>query len=404
MLLLTLHRFEAAWTGDLDTIKKLTTSVSDDTSYQTPLEIAICDSRGYSAFSIAVIRGHLDVAYGIIAIAAAQYKPPEQKQARYRMRQYDSDDYYTESDDDESDGLQLEEEIVETEFTIDTVGQIKTEVESKTNPVAILKGHCALNLFLEGITGETVNTLIGYAIWTDDTKLLDSLILLAEQVNEKFPYYPGGSQPDKMNPADFLMAIRLGRLHCLEVLIKRTGTGINLDELVAKSDIEVVETPDHYRGLSVRGKKRADWASRGRTTRQSETEPPLLQAARTGNLESVQWFLGPAPARCYNAFVAAWEHDERVRQLSTTKKGLERTITDFLDSRRELPGLFFFFYETNYYRPPGSPLRGSRCREQRLSGPCRIPRQQHASSIRCQECRRLYTLGRRIPPWPARVR
>ncbi|KAL2787676.1 hypothetical protein BJX66DRAFT_280088 [Aspergillus keveii] len=331
-----LKLFEAAWTGDLDTIKKLTTTVSDDASYQTPLEIAICDSRGYSAFTIAVIRGHLDVAYGIIAIAAAQYKPPEEKQARYRMRQYDSDDDYTESDDDESDGLQLEEEIVETEFTIDTVGQIKTEVESKTNPVAILKGHCALNLFLEGITGETVNTLIGYAIWTDDTKLLASIISLAEQLNERFPYYPGGPQPDKISPADFLMAIRLGRLHCLEVLIKQTGTGVNLDELVAKSDIEVVETPDHYRGLSVRGKKRADWASRGRTTRQSETEPPLLQAARTGNLESVQWFLGPAPARCYAAFVAAWEHDDRVQQLSTTKKGLERTITDFLDSRRHL--------------------------------------------------------------------
>jgi hypothetical protein len=71
MLLLIFHRFEAAWTGDLETIKNLTITGSDRTRYRTPLEIAVCNSRGFSVFTIAILRGHLDVAHGIMTIAAA---------------------------------------------------------------------------------------------------------------------------------------------------------------------------------------------------------------------------------------------------------------------------------------------------------------------------------------------
>ncbi|KAL2833986.1 ankyrin repeat-containing domain protein [Aspergillus pseudoustus] len=333
-----LKLFEAAWIGDVTTIKQLTMTVPDGPYHRPPLEIAVCDTRGYSAFTIAVLRGHLDVADAILAIAAAQYKPAEEPKARYHMPRYESDDdASTASDIIESHDVQLQKEVIEPQFTIENVGQIQTEAESKTNPVSILDEECDLNLFLKGPTEEAITTLVGYAIWTDDTKLLNFLITRGQQLNERFPEDPDEFEPYGVYDTDFLMAIRLGRLHCVEILIRRTGAGLDLDVLIEENEIEAIETPGQYRGLSVRGKRHTDWASRNRTALHSPTAvPPLLRAARTGNLESVQWFLGPAAPRCYITFATNNKHDNRVQQLVMAKKGLEQTITDFLDARRHL--------------------------------------------------------------------
>ncbi|KIA75517.1 hypothetical protein HK57_00016 [Aspergillus ustus] len=333
-----LKLFEAAWTGDVTTIKQLTTTVPDGSYHRSPLEIGVCDSRGCSAFVIAVLRGHLDVADAILAIAAAQYKPADEPKARYRMPRYESDDEAsTESGIDESHGIRLEKEILEPQFTIENVGQIQTEAESKTNPVSILDEESDLNPFLKEPTEEAITTLVGYAIWTDDTKLLNYLISRGQQLNERFPEEGDEFEPYGIYDDDFLMAIRLGKLHCLEILIKRTGAGLDLDELIEENKIEAIETPGHYRGLSVRGKRRTDWARRSRTALHSPTTvPPLLLAARTGNLESVQWFLGPTAPRSYIAFATTNKDDNRVQQLTMSKRGLEQTITNFLDARRHL--------------------------------------------------------------------
>ncbi|KAJ0381765.1 hypothetical protein COL922a_013882, partial [Colletotrichum nupharicola] len=130
--------------------------------------------------------------------------------------------------------------------------------------------------------------------------------------------------------------MHLGRLHCLEILVKRTAAGVDFDELVDEGEIEGKEAPEYYRGLSVRGKKRDGWARRGQTATEPDTPPPLLYAAKMGKLESVQWFLGPAAARCYNAFVAGNKNDPGVRKLLLTEKGPANTIRDFLESRCHL--------------------------------------------------------------------
>ncbi|KAL2861177.1 ankyrin repeat-containing domain protein [Aspergillus lucknowensis] len=326
-----LKLFDAAWTGDINTIKQLTTTTTGDSGHP-PLEIGVSDSRGYSSFTISVLRGHLDAAEAIIAIAAAQYKPDGVPETRYRMQPDDTDDeLYASSESSDSDGIALEKRIINPQFTIENVGEIKTGAESKIKPISLLDAKCNMNLFLEEPCPFAVNTLVGYAILTDNCKLLEFLITLGQRLVADDPEDMYDVYDD-----DLELAMHLGRLRCLEILVKRTGAGLPLDEL-ADGSIDVKVTPTSYRGLSVRGAKRDDWAKQDRVSAQSiDTTPPLLLAAKTGNLEAVEWFLGPAAARCYSEFVAAHEDNEMVRNLSSTKKGIDQIITDFLESRRHL--------------------------------------------------------------------
>lgn len=72
-----------------------------------PLEIATKDHRDFCPFHLAIIKGHLDVARAIIAIAEVQYKPEEKEDnVRYRMRtesDEDNDSCCESSDIDEGD-------------------------------------------------------------------------------------------------------------------------------------------------------------------------------------------------------------------------------------------------------------------------------------------------------------
>ncbi len=71
-----LRLFEAAWTNDLDAIKALTlapwSSALGDMQ-NDPLKISVCDFAGFSPFSIAVLRGHYELAKQIIDICRLQY-------------------------------------------------------------------------------------------------------------------------------------------------------------------------------------------------------------------------------------------------------------------------------------------------------------------------------------------
>jgi hypothetical protein len=61
--------------------------------------------------------------------------------------------------------------------------------------------------------------------------------------------------------------------------IRLTGVGIPLNELIKTSGVELKTKPRYYQGLSVGGKKRADWAQAPGENIQvvEESSPPLLQ-------------------------------------------------------------------------------------------------------------------------------
>jgi hypothetical protein len=67
--------------------------------------------------------------------------------------------------------------------------------------------------------------------------------LLAEEPDDRKAY--------TIDIGAFHTAIKLGRTAILTEIIKATGVGIPLNELIQKSGVEIKEKPRYYQGLSV---------------------------------------------------------------------------------------------------------------------------------------------------------
>jgi ankyrin repeat protein len=376
--------FEACWNGDLPTIKKLTLAVWGDN--QSPLKIAVQDKHDFSPFSIAVLRNHLDVAKAVLEIAHAQYAPKEQVgQAKHSIRQkHENDD----STDDENDEVHIFSEIVDDRFTVENIGEVQHQVKSDITPSKMLSWTCPCSILLQDGYSTASTTDQGYtrrrstggrpprkvskdaaknssdhassqhnlekipdqerplglfqfAIYLNDAHLMGFLIDMAEDLQTR---NTGSTETAfaglfRFDESDFLYAIRLGRVEMLGTIIKRTGAGFPLDDLVKQSGIEIPEKPKHYQGLSVHGKKRTDWANEGRESQGGPAEadhPPLLHAAQLGSLESIEWLSSDAILRCYTEFVDKHKGDVRIQNLSTLKGGIEASISKWLRLRSHL--------------------------------------------------------------------
>ncbi|OJD37529.1 ankyrin repeat protein [Diplodia corticola] len=355
--------FDAAWKGDLLAIKRLTLTFWGELRDRFPLKIAVYDTNNLSPLHIAVHRGHIDCARGILEIAKAQYKPKEKRGERYNMEEDEDSDYESsqasEASEDE-DKIKVFREIVDDQFTIDNIGEVSTQVRSHVTPLALLDWSCSIprvkmekqessviGLASHALAGEwstaESSDLIQYAIEKDDVGLLKTLLGWGAEYTAQYsksdteettsPFYT-------RNENDLTLAMRLGRISCLAELIKQTGVGLPLDKLIKKSGVEIIEKPKYYQGLSIHGKKRADWAAAGRgitTQTASEDHPPLLQAAKTGNVEATEWFLSDAPARCYGEFAEANKEDKRLQHLATVGGGgIQRMISEWLELRQKL--------------------------------------------------------------------
>jgi ankyrin repeat protein len=356
-----IDRFEAAWSGDLNTIKSMTLDMWGPEKQFFPLEICVKDEDDLSPFNIAVLRGHIGLARSIMSISKAQYKPEEKEtEERFTLDIGDKDvsDYDSDSDlggDDTSDEIRVRRHIIDDRFTIENVGEIKTQVESRVKPRDILNQKCPAHAFIEKekLQGEQPQGVVEYAICKDDPKLLKFLLELGKELSANSSHDTGCSIysiPEKT----FQMAMRLGRLGCLKELIRCVGTGIPLDKLVERSGVVAQEKPIYYQGLSIHGEKRADWAAESRgvvITQPQDRHPPLLLAAYQGNLETVEWFLGTAPGRYYEHFVQTNKHEKQVEKLAQTPGGVVHSITNWLTSRRMLLLLILKFsviWTTNF--------------------------------------------------------
>ena len=180
-------------------------------------------------------------------------------------------------------------------------------------------------------------------------------------------------------PDEFIHAIGSGRTEMLAEVIKRTGAGLPLEEMVKDSGITIAEAPEHYLGLTVYGKKRydallahkitnnklpsdtndhpninrSDWAEAGRQSVKRSTGmsvSPLLFAASAACLESLEWFLSDAPLRCYLEFTAskAAQDDVRITHLGQAPGGFEGAISRWLYknsmSNQSLTKVFFCLF------------------------------------------------------------
>ncbi|KAI8939569.1 hypothetical protein NX059_003333 [Plenodomus lindquistii] len=392
--------FQACWDGDLPTVKKLTLSVWGENQCQSPLKIAVRDASNFSPFSIALLREHFDIAKAVLEIAHAQYAPAEKPgQTRHTVGPPAESD--NESIDGNEGDFQIYTEIVDDKFTIEDIGAVQSQVKSTVTPLEIISWYCPVSRFLEDEdVSESTTThpsdmfsafddrmdrlymrksrggrahrkilrdaargvryavptapmdehipevekpgnLFQMAIYMDDKDLLAFLITLGEDytIRKASNDEESKSTVFRFAETDFTYAVGLGRVSLLQHIIRRTGAGMPLDNLVKKNGVEVTKKPKHYQGLSVHGKKRADWANAGRETqgeRNQDDHPPLLHAARLANLESVEWFLSDAAPRCYMDFANEHQDDVRIKNLSKAKGGLEASINNWLGLRAHL--------------------------------------------------------------------
>ncbi|CAA9958257.1 Ankyrin repeat protein [Pyrenophora teres f. maculata] len=183
--------------------------------------------------------------------------------------------------------------------------------------------------------------LFQFAIFLNDSELLHFLIAMGEDASRRKMGGDDDAAPRffSFEEADFLYAIRLARTELLKEIITRTGCGIPLDDLVKRSGVKMVEKPKQYQGLSVHGQKREDWANAGREVQSQQVgaqHPPLLHAARSGSLDSVEWFSSDAVLRCYLQFTDDHRGDIRIQNLAKMKGGVEVAISKWLNLRSHL--------------------------------------------------------------------
>ncbi|KAI9740971.1 MAG: hypothetical protein M1818_004577 [Claussenomyces sp. TS43310] len=365
-----LKLFEAVWRNDLETVKALTLEswkLDDDECPNQPLKIAVVDNpessmkfvenrffpsqgkAGHSPFSIAVLLGHYKLARTIVEIAQAQYEPPDHSNQKETWAIRDTDSEGSSSNDESP---AIFKELINKTFTIDNVAAVSERVKSDVQPLQMITWQYKCGWFEEDnyahVEGAVLNdsiyetsTLMAWAIHTDDLKLVKFLLQVGTELSKLVATDDGSESFYRCSYLDFLTAVSLGRTAILAELIRITGAGLPLNEMVQKSGVVIKERPRYYQGLNVGGRKRTDWANAGRhqsapSVHDGKGTPPLLIAAHAGSIESFEWLLSDAPIRMYKEFAAVNRADIGIRSLVQSSKGYEETVVSWLDARSEL--------------------------------------------------------------------
>ncbi|KAI1467469.1 ankyrin [Daldinia caldariorum] len=336
---------EAAWAGDLPTIKSLTLAPWDAEKKEPPLKIAVSDAKHNNPFSLAFIRGHYDVAKAILEIAHAQWAPKEEKTKRFTMNKVEGEDSAeSESDSDSDDEPGIYEKIIDDKFTIEDVGQVSMQVKSETLATQLLNWSAPSFICRGGAFVGSINPQVPLftAVKDNDMKAFNFLLDLNIYFASREPVGEDESSRFFTFPQNlFEYALGLGRTEMLATVVKRVGAGIPIDELVKTTGEEPKAKPRYYQGLSVYGKKRADWAKAGRNLVVKTTGskvPPLLTAAHRGSLESAEWCISDAPMRLYSEFGKSKvaKEDPRLKHLVNAPGGFDRAIAKWLGAQNDL--------------------------------------------------------------------
>ncbi len=247
----------------MDKIKKLTLTSWDSKEEQAPLKIAVFDNRSNSPFTLAFFRGHYQVAWAILEIVQAQYSPEEKVKARYRARHGGGTDSEEEDDSDEDsemDEPDIEREVINDRLTIDNIGEVSMRVKSHVLPLQVFNWMCS-ELRDDGTQGSN-STPISLVIKKNDLKGLKFLLDIAEHFSaQKDDPEADGAGFFSFPSNSFTTAVELGRTEILAEIIRRTGAGLPLEDLVKDAGVETKPESKYYQGLTVYGKKRYDHPS-----------------------------------------------------------------------------------------------------------------------------------------------
>lgn len=372
-----LQLFEAAFTGDVATVKDLCLTSNETLQ---PLEISVSDHNGFNCYNLAMLRGHYELARVVLDIAAAQYEDKkETKRLQYSLQPFyeeDDDGSEPEKDSTDNDHPKLYKQLVDDKFTIEDVSALAQNVRSTVKPLQMLNRKCELwramnverqqalhqlrvdrafnptpyvhwndqkkrwaqfHACLIDESGRTSTSLWDYAIITNDAQLLQSLF----ETEIKYSMAPSEELMDSL--ADMTpqleLAMRLGHVDLVGLIISQRGTLLPLDRLAERSGVVIEEKPKYYQGLSVHGQKRKDWAKEDRhATQQAKTDSgsPLLNGVMHGPLDIIDYFTSDTLNRRYQEFTKAFDKDKRIRALASGKGGIPAALKSWMSTRTNL--------------------------------------------------------------------
>lgn len=379
-----LQLFEAAWSGDLAKVKGLTLNPWKDTNGdgQPPLKVAVQDDQNLNPFAIAVLQGHEQLATAIMEISRAQQFVPEpSKRRRYGIE--DDEDMNIDDEDSEhsDDDVKLYSEIIDDEFTKDDVGEVSLQVKSCVHPLTMVHWTFGLDVINNWIkepepcpqkkessgfsyfgprkpqtlaetrrkltdersSKDTVSdkyeskaitrpkNLIQLAMYNNDLTLLTYLLSLRQEYFQKDVSNLEETVATffALDRNDYEYALEVGRPGLFTEIVKRTGAGLPLDELVETYGIEMKGKSKYYQGLTVHGAKRKDWAARNGSVAASPSQqtPPLLKTIDCSSHELVEWWLSDAAMRYYTEFAEANKTDKRVQRLPDFEGAARKFLT-----------------------------------------------------------------------------
>jgi len=150
------------------------------------------------------------------------------------------------------------QEILDQQFTIDNIGEVSMQVKSRVKPMTLLTWQCPSFVCSNGAIRQYVShgrTLFDHAIAHNDGQALIFLLDLAMHFAAQ-KLGPGEEPIYSISDGQFHSAISRGRTELMAEMIRRTGVGLPLEDLIKETGIEATEKPRYYQGLTVYGKKR----------------------------------------------------------------------------------------------------------------------------------------------------
>lgn len=362
--------FEAAFAGDAEKVKALCLPTETNTK---PLQASVKDLQGFSIFSIALSRGHFDLARMVLDITAAQYHEEGEPRLQYSLQPYDDDD------SDSDDGVSTDSKpyffktLVDDNFTVDDIvaaQEIKANVQpvelinssnceiwrvmevdmehalhqcrvsSAFNPSPYVSRKAAWAQFAACRRNESYRSqfsLWKLAVVTNNVKMLKFLLDMEVKYSFKEADETLNSLGDRLD--DLKHAMNLGHVEIVDSIIRSRGSLLPLHHLAARSGIVIQETPRYYQGLSVYGQKRKDWAKQdehANSVDKSERGSPILDAIMDGNLDIIDYFMSDTLMRRYEEFAHLFEKDRRIRVLARTAGGIQGALRTWMSTRSNL--------------------------------------------------------------------
>ncbi|KAF5379120.1 hypothetical protein D9615_005878 [Tricholomella constricta] len=330
--------FEACFIGDNKKIEQLCLP-QEKSKNTTPLTIFVvvvhekswAETGDYTPLFAAVRGRRWATAKLIMAIAIAQYKPPEdeEKFSTRGVKIYDED---SDSDDGSEDS---DDTIGHEEITFIDIAKRPSVVEIDVHPRKMLD-QAVIFWYTKSPDAKKKEKIRGNllhkAIYDDDLEMFTNIASL----------YNAAPLPIPIGVHDIVMLLRYDRAEMLDVYIRRTGFGIDIDVKQEEEEdqgvIGVTARNDKdrvYLGLTVHGKKRADLAKMNDPdARANDADTQrfahclLWRAAEERATAIVEYLAGDRPLAAYRHY-ATTGGDERAYQLRRIPD-LEKVLPQWL--------------------------------------------------------------------------